>query len=152
MNHKFYRFHQLFRFSRIKVPQIVLIVLIQPFEIFLQSLPPFIYCTKLCVFHFAKLIQAPLQTDKEVCGQISRLKEQIFQTHSQALNFNSIFRHRISVLLIFVIGYCIYFSRILYRRKIFPLYQCFQIQKQLLHGICFKFLIFFYEPEYILFV
>ena len=66
MNHEFHGFHQFFRFPGVKVPQIILIILVESFKILLQRLPPFVHRAKLCILHVLRLIQTSLQTDKKV--------------------------------------------------------------------------------------
>ena len=68
MYHKLYGLHQLIGFSRVKIPQIVLIILVQPFKVFLKQIPPLIDFFQTHVFHFFCVLQALFQPYKKIRG------------------------------------------------------------------------------------
>ena len=91
MKHKFHRLHQPVRLTGIKIPQIVLIILIQPLEILLQKIPPLIHLFQRSLLHTLRFFQASFQPYKEIGGKISGFQKQIFQPHRHSLNFHRVF-------------------------------------------------------------
>ena len=67
MNNELHGFHQAVCLPGIEISQIILIILIQTFEIFLQKSPPFIYFFQAGIRHLLHIFQTFLQPYKKVC-------------------------------------------------------------------------------------